>query len=554
MEEHRIDRFVARYRAPAGVDARARLDGVIRDALPAALDTAIARLGVAEGEELCVKRVEAPLRIAMHTSSDEIAAAWSLAIADGLAEAIARQGGVVRYGSTAHALVDLVAGVAARDTSRAWAWRQLGLWRAGDEAGDARAIDEAIGALTAHPGLVAPVLAEAARAGVLATLATRVPARAWIALARAALSAARARIDLPAPEMPAIAANPATRREAERVAHASWIARALAPIAAVTQASRPRAEEGSAAAIAVLAVAEVEPATLRAEAAQAAVIALAAILASGDVGAEEERGDAARGSEARAPDRGVDSARSSTEARPTADTRSRSSAPPSADERRTPQRSARDASVEIDPVATSASSDRAADDAHASSGAIEPPIDTPRAEPRPLPEVRRRGATRVGGLLFLLHIVDELGVVDAILATPPLAARPLRWSLHLLGCTLAAAPADDAAVLAFAGLRPGDEPPSARGEHPTDAEREAASAIADRIAQRLAERIDAAPAPAASTLLRVCLRDAEIVADPGWFEVRLALSEVDTAVRRAGLDLDPGHVPWLGVVVRFVYG
>jgi hypothetical protein len=30
------------------------------------------------------------------------------------------------------------------------------------------------------------------------------------------------------------------------------------------------------------------------------------------------------------------------------------------------------------------------------------------------------------------------------------------------------------------------------------------------------------------------------------------MSEPATA-RRAGLDLDPGYVPWLGVVVRFVY-
>jgi hypothetical protein len=31
------------------------------------------------------------------------------------------------------------------------------------------------------------------------------------------------------------------------------------------------------------------------------------------------------------------------------------------------------------------------------------------------------------------------------------------------------------------------------------------------------------------------------------------VDQVSTVVRRAGLDLDPGYRPWLGVVVRFRY-
>jgi hypothetical protein len=44
-----------------------------------------------------------------------------------------------------------------------------------------------------------------------------------------------------------------------------------------------------------------------------------------------------------------------------------------------------------------------------------------------------------------------------------------------------------------------------------------------------------------------------VVADPGWIEIRLDLREVATDVRRVGLDLDPGWLPWLGVVMRFAY-
>jgi len=48
-------------------------------------------------------------------------------------------------------------------------------------------------------------------------------------------------------------------------------------------------------------------------------------------------------------------------------------------------------------------------------------------------------------------------------------------------------------------------------------------------------------------------RSGRIEREQGWVDVHLALADVDVDVRRAGLDLDPGWVPWLGCVVRFRY-
>jgi len=45
-----------------------------------------------------------------------------------------------------------------------------------------------------------------------------------------------------------------------------------------------------------------------------------------------------------------------------------------------------------------------------------------------------------------------------------------------------------------------------------------------------------------------------VEAAPGWIDVLLDLDELSVEVRRAGLDLDPGYLPWLGCVVRFRYG
>jgi hypothetical protein len=68
-----------------------------------------------------------------------------------------------------------------------------------------------------------------------------------------------------------------------------------------------------------------------------------------------------------------------------------------------------------------------------------------------------------------------------------------------------------------------------------------------------AARLGQAERDALDVAGQVAARTGSIVASPGWIEVHLDLGDVDIDVRRAGLDLDPGWVPWLGVVVIFVY-
>lgn len=160
--------------------------------------------------------------------------------------------------------------------------------------------------------------------------------------------------------------------------------------------------------------------------------------------------------------------------------------------------------------------------------------------------VTRRAFTNFGGLLFLLRLIEELGLPDEILAR--CAQRPFRWALHQLALALVPAEAEDPAALAFAGLLPTAVPPTRDEEPPTDVEREIIASFVERI-QAALEKLLEEKQPIAF----VCHRAAEIVADPGWIEVRLSLNDVSTAIRRTGLDLDPGYVPWLGVVVRFVY-
>jgi hypothetical protein len=67
------------------------------------------------------------------------------------------------------------------------------------------------------------------------------------------------------------------------------------------------------------------------------------------------------------------------------------------------------------------------------------------------------------------------------------------------------------------------------------------------------ERSEIAQLDDAALIDFVCLRRALVSGDPGWIELHFALTDVSTEIRLAGLDLDPGWIPWLGVVVRLIY-
>jgi hypothetical protein len=200
------------------------------------------------------------------------------------------------------------------------------------------------------------------------------------------------------------------------------------------------------------------------------------------------------------------------------------------------------------------------------SSTILPPLDHPdldrQSEPdgviseqeRAPVDARRRGRTRFGGLLFLCGVVEDLNLPEEAARFAAGAGRSVRWALHRLALKLVPADVHDPAVLAFAGLLPGAEPPSAGAEPVSDAEAVVLEEFAGRIVVRLRNLLGRSDQPAGELLRLVCERRAEVIADPGWIEVHFALEEVSTELRRAGLDLDPGYLPWLGVVLKFTYG
>ena len=147
--------------------------------------------------------------------------------------------------------------------------------------------------------------------------------------------------------------------------------------------------------------------------------------------------------------------------------------------------------------------------------------------------------------------MDRLGLPGRI--PEVFSHRSFRWALHALVLALAPVTPEDPAALAIAGLAPDAAPPSRDEAMPTLQERDLLSAFVQEITRELHRLLGHVEIPADSLREFVCARRAEIIADPGWIEAHFSLDDVSTELRRAALDLDPGHVPWLGVVVKFVY-
>jgi hypothetical protein len=177
-----------------------------------------------------------------------------------------------------------------------------------------------------------------------------------------------------------------------------------------------------------------------------------------------------------------------------------------------------------------------------------------------LDEARAELSTGWAGLLYLLTTASAAGFPEAFLGDPDLAERGVRWSVWQVGRLLTRAAADDPALLALAGLATGRAGVLIDAPVATPFERRRIAVVASRWRRVTVTRLRSAshgaeqlPSGHAALLDWLVRREGRIIAEPGWIDVVLPMSSVETAVRSAGLDLDPGFVPWLGTVVEFRY-
>jgi hypothetical protein len=186
---------------------------------------------------------------------------------------------------------------------------------------------------------------------------------------------------------------------------------------------------------------------------------------------------------------------------------------------------------------------KAADGRAAREDIVGPDIDSTRPPPERPRVAGGRGdpggdvaETALGGLLFLLPVLERIGIAATLEGDPELLDLdvPARVLLHV-GERLYDRP-DDAMLRLL------------RRKLPDGA------ADATQVVRGLATEARRWCRRRARIGLRdLVLRPAQVAATETHVDVIFDLRDADIRVRRAGLDIDPGWVPWFGRVVRFHY-
>lgn len=528
-----IDRMTVRYRLPrAAWREQTRLRRIMADALDRVLEQALERSGVGRGDYVCIRAMQASFTLGLHEPDSTLAGRLGDAIALAIHGAAGeRSSSVVRYGSRVQALIDLAVHALGGDFTRSWAWTQVGIWHADVPRGTGAAADLIVRTLAAEARYAPAVVTYLARARpeAFATMISLATPHAWNALAVSALAVAGGgnagrRTDR--------AVNgPATDAIARRIV-------AESAIAWVVIGRLPQLHEDTRRALAAFALLEIEPAAIwdvrdprdlnAIEHAMTRVTTATRIERAAHEPAEHadraqtdpqpRRVDA---DPARAPRSGLDPSETAASRHPSSSTHA------------------------LHAMATDRLEGR-----HDVDESSDDPADDPSAG---VPDVRRFADTGRGGVLYLVNLIEQIGLVEVIRRDDRWPARGIRWVLHRLAMLLGRTGPSDPAVLAFAGLPPGSPPPSSQQAPPDEAEAAALETLRATIAGSLRDALARPDAGESASMDEVCARRAQVVVDPGWIEVRFRLEDVSVDVRRAGLDLDPDWVPWLGVVMRFVY-
>jgi len=490
-------------------------------------------------EEICIRHVVAePFRTSWALSDSELVNRWAKAISDAIAEAGHGRGtDVVRYASRHQAAVDLVVSLLNGDQQREWAWLMLGL-PSPSSASASGAVREVVARCGAErPGQLVSMFVEVARKASIWALVTclgvdlleHMVAQVWHS-AGGTPSRVAMRAGLQSPD----------RRLAERVdayaalvsAHSGiWTASIREGVAGpgFVSADQPlpvgglHAAEASrlVTAIARLSLIEAEPAAVSMALADQVVSVLERIASAG-VQTQARRREAERLSSADRPAEDDDSLLAVDERFGSADRGA------GAADRQSGAREGR-------------ATDLTAVDLESSGSQLAPTA----------------AVSAWGGLLFLLRLIGANEFPARVAEDPETYGYGTRLALRILATALIrfAAPeldpgSEDPVVLAFSGLMP-DAEPLDEDVAATWVEAEVGSLVTEL--RRCVEGVEDTGSSDQALLLRVIRRRARISAAVGLVDAEFDLDDVDIDVRRAGLDIDPGYVPWLGVFVRFRY-
>jgi hypothetical protein len=502
------------------------------------LDQALAGLTLPAGE-WCIRRLDVPLELSDRLTDGAVEQDWARTLAIALRAAL-ESALVVHYPRPVLALADLLVGLAAGRTERLWAWQQLGLLQPGDPDPVGVPAAAALAALRRRPAEAMPALVSALPQAGVAGLHRLLGAAGWNELARLVIAglAGDPALAIPPERQPEPASS--ARSEPDQPAGrqvAQWVAgiTARSALHRAVLRSRLRPDRVTAWAWAALTIAEVEPALYS----RPAVPVALARLANGYQTGESSVLSRSAGWQPRPAARSMPEAVSLERAIPFAEQPVEAAQPEGKARPIAPGEPGQ-------PESTSQTSDGF----DLPSQARRPAPSVARSEPEPASPIEESWPTSWAGLPFFLATAEQAGLPAELLDDEVLAGQPLSWLFYQLGRLLVPAidPLDPA-LFALAGQLPAPVPPA----EPSPTESGRLAEHAGRWAELTAARLDRSDEPAQAVAEDLAARPGRVGGQPGWIEIHLSLNDVRLDVRRAGLDLDPGWLRWLGAVVSFVY-
>jgi hypothetical protein len=216
MTEITINRMHTRMRIPpAAKEEQARLKGVVASAVDRALESAIKRQGISAQGYLCIRQVQATVRLRLRQPDSVLRGIVAQAIADAIS--VAQKGeSSVYYSSRTHALIDFASSAMRAELERSWAWVQLGIWHDDARESFATAARQVISALADEPQHAVAALAYLASNGsTLRALLGWTEPGAWSRLAVATCKAYGAAVEIAEANHSAVPSALATRSACE---------------------------------------------------------------------------------------------------------------------------------------------------------------------------------------------------------------------------------------------------------------------------------------------------------------------------------------------------
>lgn len=548
-----------RYRLPAVEPlTRRRLDGLtetlLRDRLPEVLE----RLGIRPEAAACLRELRLDLTYRPGMGEAECLEAWTEHLTRDLAAALERAApdDVIRYRSRVEAFVDAALALASGRLERGWAWKALGITAADHRATPTRLASQWRAQLAGAPELPA-VLRRLIRTDAVAPMLARglLRRRDLADLGRAHLRALgregaletpvarglhRLETEAGTPTGTGGGAQRGTRGGEDRVVAVNRAARVLRN-SRILKTIKGEPVPDEAMALAVLPILEVEPGLLAEPVASLGPL-LRAIAGEILPAAAPEDLHKAVGKPA------ADLVVPFRSKAPRRDAAPTLASEPSGTKKITSATKATTHALnepEADGTGSRAEPSRNSGEEGAAGSAPLPPAPFHEST---APETL---CSEAGGLFILINAMKRFGTVERLLADPALADRPLERTLEDFALAAAPVPLRDPALAVFSDRAP-DDPPWRVQDGPPDSEE--ATALAREVESLRDGLADLLPDRNRNELLSwVVLREARIEISSGWITTTLPLACVDTGLRRAGLDLHPDYVPWLGCVVRIDY-